>query len=282
MTHENPASPRIRALFVDMDGTLIGPDERVSPGVRRALQAAHAAGCSIIPCTGRTRFTAQPIAEQLGVPLGYSVTANGAVAQHLGTEEVLHCVTISEQSAIEIAREVYRLGVQVYLYEDSVVYETSRSRAIYHPDMPVGPWATPPRYQPCPDLLERLPFAPVSLAAFGSRAQIHPLVPTLQERLAGKVSLLQSGSEHYWGIEIYATGVNKATGAEVVMRRLGVAREEVMAIGDHLNDLHLIEWAGTGVAMGNAQPELLAIADHATASVYEDGVARAIERFILS
>ncbi len=282
MTHTNPVSPRIRALFVDMDGTLIGPDERVSPVVRRAIQAAHRAGCYVIPCTGRTRFTAQPIAEQLGIPLGYAVTANGAVAQHLGTEEIYLLSLLSEELALKIAREVYSLGAQIYLFEDSVVYDVERSRAIYHPDLPTGPWATPPRYQPCPDILERLPFMPVSLSTFGSRAQIHPLASTLQERLTGDVSIIQSGSEHYWGIEIYANGVNKATGAEALTKHLGIAREEVMAIGDHLNDLHLIEWAGVGVAMHNAQPELIAIADHLTASVYEDGVARAIERFILS
>lgn len=282
MTLFNSVSSRIRALFVDMDGTLIGPDERVTPVVRRALKAAHEAGCHIIPCTGRTRFTAQPIAEQLGIPLGYAVTANGAVAQHLGTEQLLLCTLLSDEVALEIAREVYNLGAQIYLYEDSIVYDVARSRAIYHPDLPVGPWATPPRYQPCPDLLTRLPFTPISLATFGSRAQIHPLLPALQAKLGDKVSIIQSGSEHYWGIEIYANGVNKATGAEVLTQHLGIAREEVMAIGDHLNDLHLIEWAGVGVAMHNAQPELIAIANHVTASVYEDGVARAIEHFILN
>ncbi len=282
MKQDKSVSPRIRALFVDMDGTLIGPDEKVSANVRKAIQAAHAQGCLIIPCTGRARFTAQPIAEQLGIPLGYAVLANGAVVQNLATEEVLLCALIPDDVTLEIAREVFGLGVQIYLYEASLVNEVAPSRAVYHPSLPAGPWATPPRYQPYPAILEQLPFSAISLATFGSRAQIHPLVSVVRERLESQVSILQSGSEHYWGIEIYRKGVDKASGAKCLIDHLGIAREETMAIGDHLNDLALIEWAGLGVAMHNAQPELIALADYVTASVYEDGVARAIERSILS
>lgn len=273
--------PSIRALFVDMDGTLIGPDEKVSLPVVRAIQAAHESGCQIIPCTGRTRFTAQPIAEQLGIPLGYAITANGAVAQHLGTEELLYSHLIPREQAQWIAQEVFALGAQIYIYESSITNHVEQSRAVYHPDLPIGPWATPPRYRSEPHILTDLPFDPVSVATFGSKAKIHPLVPFLQEKLGEQVSVLQSGSEHFWGIEIYAAGVDKGYAAKWLSNHLGIAQEETLAIGDHLNDLALIAWAGTGVAMHNSQPELIALADHVTASVYEDGVARAIERFIL-
>lgn len=274
--------PTIRALFVDMDGTLIGPDEQVSPVVVAAIQAAYQAGCHIIPCTGRVRFTAQPIAEQLGIPLGYAITANGATAQHLSTNEVLYCHLIPKELAQIIAQEIHKLGAQAYVYESGLEYHVERSRALYHPNLPIGPWATPPRYRPDANLLDNLPFDPVTVATFGKKAQIHSLVPFLQSTLGDAVSLLQSGSEHYWGIEIYARGIDKAYGAKWLCNHLGIAREETLAIGDHLNDLALIEWAGVGVAMHNAQPELIALADHITASVYEDGVARAIEQFILS
>jgi Cof subfamily protein (haloacid dehalogenase superfamily) len=281
MSNTNSIYSPIRALFVDMDGTMIGPDERVSPAVCRAIQAAHTAGCTIIPCTGRTRFTAQPIAEQLGIPLEYAITANGAVAQHLGREELLFCHHMPRETAQFVAIEVLNLGAQVYIYEDSVIYELEHSRAFYDPRFEVGPWATAPRYRPKADLSENLPFDPISVATFGKKAQIHPLVPTIEERIGGQVSLLQSGSEHFWGIEIYKKGVSKGTAAAWLVDHLGIAQEETLAIGDHLNDLDLIGWAGIGVAMHNAQPEVLAIADYVTTSVYEDGVARAIEKFIL-
>ncbi len=281
MSQINSTSAPIRALFVDMDGTMIGPDERVSPVVCHAIQAAHAAGCVIVPCTGRTRFTAQPIAEQLGIPLEYAITANGAVAQHWGKEELLFCHNIPREMAQFVATEVLNLGAQIYVYEDSLVYELERSRAFYDPRFEIGPWATPPRYRPKADLCENLPFDPVSVATFGKKAQVHPLVPIIEGRIGEQVSILQSGSEHFWGIEIYIKGVNKGTAAAWLMEHLGIAQEETLAIGDHLNDLDMIKWAGIGVAMHNAQPEVLAIADYVTTSVYEDGVARAIEKFIL-
>ncbi len=93
--------------------------------------------------------------------------------------------------------------------------------------------------------------------------------------------MIQSGSHDHWGIEIFVANVNKCRGLELIAARLGLAREEVLAIGDHINDLEMIQWAGVGVAMGNAQPEVCAVADWVTTTLEEEGVARAIERYVL-
>ena len=94
--------------------------------------------------------------------------------------------------------------------------------------------------------------------------------------------MIQSGSEFCWGIEIFVGGVSKRLGLQTLAAHLDVTQAETMAIGDHLNDVEMLAWAGVGVAMGNAVPEVKAVADWITASQAEDGVARAIERFILS
>ena len=99
--------------------------------------------------------------------------------------------------------------------------------------------------------------------------------------LRRRVSIVRSGSEWNWGIEIYVPGISKQVGIEYVARRLGVKQEETMAVGDHLNDIEMLRWAGVGVAMGNALPEVCAAADYVTSSFQKDGVARAIERFVL-
>jgi hydroxymethylpyrimidine pyrophosphatase-like HAD family hydrolase len=155
------------------------------------------------------------------------------------------------------------------------------NRVLYHPDKPLGRWADVPRYRPHARILEELPFEPVSVSAFGPKEVILPLVEQLETRLAGLVSIVRSGSEQNWGIEIYVPGISKQVGIAYVADHLGVKQEETMAIGDHLNDIEMLRWAGIGVAMGRSLPEVQAAADYVTASYQQDGVARAVERFVL-
>ena len=81
--------------------------------------------------------------------------------------------------------------------------------------------------------------------------------------------------------DVCAAGVNKGTGLAEVAARLGVAQDEVMAVGDNHNDLGMLRWAGTGVIMGNAEPELFQDGFHLTGTNDEAGLAQAIEQFIL-
>jgi Cof subfamily protein (haloacid dehalogenase superfamily) len=276
------SAPPIRAVFIDIDGTLINhQSDAISPAVLASLRAARQAGCEIVLCTGRARFTAMPIVTQLDRPHSYLVCSNGGLVMHLETREVIHRMVLSREMAVTIARALVDLGAAPYIYEDSVGEGIEASRVLHHPDLPVGPWATRPRYQAHAAILTDLPFDPISVCCFGPPEQIRPLVPQLRERLPACLSLIESGTELAWGIEVFREGVGKGSGAAQVAARLNLEREQVMAIGDHANDIDMLEWAGIGVAMGNALPEVRAVADWVTDSHAEDGVARAIERFVL-
>lgn len=272
----------IRALFLDIDGTLVGMGDRISPGVLRALSAAHTHGCEIVICTGRARYTAQPIAAQLPRPLGYAVTSNGGVVMHLGTGEVLLRRLLSVPTALDVVRTMVELGATPYVYEDAVGHGIEAARVLHPPDFPTGPFAIAPRYRPHDKILDHLPFAPVSVNAFGPPDQMRALADAVRARIHADLSVVISGSELHWGVEVFAAGVSKRLGLETLAARLDVTREEIMAIGDHFNDLEMIRWAGLGVAMGNALPEIQHAADYVTGSLDEDGVAQAIERFVLA
>jgi Cof subfamily protein (haloacid dehalogenase superfamily) len=274
--------PRIRALFIDIDGTLVGADDRISSADRTALTAAREQGCEIVLCTGRTRYTAQPIAEQIAPPLGYAIMSNGGVVMHLGTEEVLRRHLLPIPTALDIVRAIVAAGAEPYVFEDAIAPGIESARVLHHPDLPVGHWAVRPRYRPHATLMEDLPFAPVSVSAYGPPQRMRPLVHDLRARLSDTLSIIQSGSENIWGIEIFVANVSKGRGLEVVAEHLGIAREETLAIGDHINDLEMLEWAGVGIAMGNALPEVQAIADWITTTQAEAGVARAIARYVLA
>ncbi len=275
------ASRPIRALFVDIDGTLTGASDTVSPGVRYAIRKARLKGVEVVLCTGRARHTAEPIARQLGPPLGYAITSNGGIALHLDTNQVLHRHLLPIPTALQIIHAIVAIGSEPYVYEEATTGDISGARVLYHPDLRVGPFATPNRYLPYADITRDLPFEPVSISAFGSPAKMRPLVDKLIALLPPDLSVIQSGSEYYWGIEIFVGGVSKRLGLQTLAAHLGVSQAQTMAIGDHLNDVEMLAWAGVGVAMGNAVAEVKAVADWITSSQAEDGVARAIERFIL-
>jgi Cof subfamily protein (haloacid dehalogenase superfamily) len=281
MEKQVPHAPQIRALFLDIDGTLVGMEESVSPGVALALAAAQAQGCHVVLCTGRTRFRAQPVLESLGEPYGYLVASNGSVAAHAGRGEILYRHLMPIPLALEVVRAIVAVGSEPYVFEDSDRPGLEGARVLYHPEMTVGRWADIPRYRPYARILEELPFEPVSVSAFGPPERMRPLVEKLRTHLAGAVSVVQSGSEMNWGIEIYVPGVSKQVGVEYIAKHLGVRQDETMAVGDHLNDIEMLRWAGVGVAMGNALPEVRAAADYVTSGYREDGVARAVEHFVL-
>lgn len=270
----------IRAIFIDIDGTLVGADNRVAPRVLTALDTARAKGCEIVLCTGRARHTTQPIAEQIGRSPGYAVTSNGGVAMHLGTNEILHRHLLPIPIALEVIQAVIEVGAEPYVYEDATSPDVEGARVLFHPDLPTGAFATTPRFRPHENITSTLPFTPVSISAYGTPERMRPLVARLTEMLPGNLSIIQSGSAHVWGVEIYAAGVSKQLGLETITRHLDIDRSEVMAIGDHMNDIEMIQWSGIGVAMGNALPEILAVADWITAPLWEDGVAIAIEKFV--
>ncbi len=271
----------IRALFLDIDGTIIGETDTISPAVRQAIAAARAVGCEVVLCTGRARFTALPIAAQIPPP-GYVITSNGGVITHLGSGATIARRLMDKSAARDVIQAIYAAGAQPYVYEDSPEDDAESNRVLYHPSRPPGAWASGPRYRPYPDLLDAPPFDPVSVSAFGPENIMRPLAIELRERFGDTCSIIGVGTHRNWGVEVYTAGVSKQAGLETVAARLDVPRESVMAIGDHINDLEMIRWAGIGVAVQNAIPEILEAADYVTASVYEDGVARAIERFILS
>jgi len=199
---------------------------------------------------------------------------------HLGSGETIYRHLLPVPIALKVIHAIVDAGSEPYVFEDSDRPGIEGSRVLFHPEKPVGDWAEIPRYRAHDEIMEDLPFEPVSVSAFGTPAIMRPLAAHLMQEFAGELSIIQSGSEDTWGVEIYVANINKQLGLETVAARLDVDREEVMAIGDHINDMEMLQWAGTGIAMGNALPEVRAVADWVTRDVLRDGVAYAIERYI--
>jgi len=265
----------IRAVFLDLDGTLVGAENRVSPAVCAAVRRVREAGCEVVLCTGRSRVTTEPVADQLGFR-GYAVTSNGAVVMNLQTREVLCRNRMPIPTAVQAIRSLMAEGAAPNVYEDAV----ERARILYHPEFPVEIYDTD-RYVAWPEMGRSLPFAPVCVSSYGPEETLRPIA----DRLAGDplpgTFVEQAGTHAVWCLEIHHEQSGKCNGLQRVADRLGVRREEILAIGDHINDLKMLRFAGIGVAMGNAIPEVQAAADFVTGTREEDGVAQALERFVL-
>jgi hypothetical protein len=273
---------RIRLLYVDIDGTLIRDSDIVSPRTLDAIARARSRGCVTVVCTGRTRHTARVIAGQLGHE-GYAAYLNGAVIWDEHAPRLLHKVRMDPDAfreAVRVCRK-HEAGPFCFAVEDDDKW--------VHADRvcPVDPQFVavyPDRMVWVGDVVEDLPNRPVSIEVYTTRETADAIIRDWRAALGEGVTtyLWHSYTFRSWGVHLHAGDVDKSVGAQWIARRLEVDPRECMAIGDEVNDLQLLRWAGIGVAMGNAHADCLACADHVTGHCHEDGVAQAIERFILS
>ena len=260
-----------RLLALDLDGTLLGPDLRIHPTDRQALACLADRGVVVAIATGRMLASARPFAAELGIeaPL---ITYNGAWVRCTRTEtDWLHHPIPPElaQEAIQ-ALEATGLRVNVYLNDRFVITEMTPEAAAYMAHARVEPFV-------CHAWSNLGAFAPTKLLAIGPEERIPELAETLSARFAGRLQVAQSMPTF---LEVTHAAVNKGQALDLLCQRLGIAREEVVAVGDGLNDVEMLAWAGLGVAMGNAAPSVKKWADRVTRPVSEAGVARLVDDLI--
>lgn len=264
----------LRLVFVDMDGTFLLPDKTVSAENLRILDRAYERGVQFVPCTGRNVTGLPP--ELVGHPcVRYAVCANGALICDVRTHEVLREAPIGRDVVLDLYERVRDLPITFDVFADGKVY-TLADR-----------WP----------LLDRLPFderhmgqvkavrtrfdgtGEELIAQVGSIARVN--VFFLDESDARAVwaavdespALIRTSSLSC-NVEITCPDAHKGAGMCWLCDHLGVSLRDVVAFGDSDNDLTMLEAAGDGVAMGNANDACRAVADHMTASCAESGVAR--------
>lgn len=134
------------------------------------------------------------------------------------------------------------------------------------------------------DLVVGDELQPVGMTVYGLESETSSVAHAWQEAFGLEVSVYHSSDRKYscWCAFMNMRAANKAHAAKTVAGMLGIPRERTLAVGDHLNDLELLEWVGLGVCMGDGHAEVRARADYVTGTLAEDGVAQAIERFMLT
>ena len=269
----------LKALFFDLDGTLLTSGKTVASSTLTALAQCKERGLRLFLATGRS--------PRLDMTLGWSadtlslfdggVYSNGACVMlddtarwaHIAPQAVAECVRLADQHGVHIS---------LHLDNGDHAFNFALPRSVW------GPWGVHednvvPLDESAMARTVKLLFFYESMVDFAA-----PLPPTLftdlQSAVGESVSLYLT--DHGCTIQAAAKDVSKLTGVEAIRTALGLAEDEIAVFGDDLNDLPMLARYPVSVAMGNAVPEARAAASLVTRSCDEDGVAQALDKLVLS
>jgi Cof subfamily protein (haloacid dehalogenase superfamily) len=267
---------RPRLIASDVDGTLLDPTDEVSARTRAAVHRVVAAGVPFVLVTGRPPRWIRPIVERLG-HAGLAVCANGAVRYDAATDRVDYSVALNplqlRDAADVVAAALPHAKLAVELPTDSAatngVDHFLAEPGYTHP-WPGADSETAPR-----DLILGRPA--IKLLVRQENTSSEAMAAAVGELLGAALDITYSTG--YGLIELSAPGVTKGTGLARLAGELGIVAADVLAVGDMPNDLPMLQWAGHGVAMANAHPAVLEVADEITAGNSEDGLALVLERW---
>lgn len=259
----------IDLIALDLDGTLLDSREQVSEANRAAIAAALGEGVRVVLVTGRGVEAPTQIARNLGLALPV-ICCHGALTKDIQTGRTIGLIPIPTVYAKPMLEYAERCAIDVAVYAEEHFYRITGAQR-YMSDMRSPEWNDIPSFAALPSV------APTFLRFLGAGA-----VATVRERFC---DLPLHFKFETWGeFEECAVTSREATKRHALQNlcaTYGVPRERVLAVGDSRNDVPMLRWAGIGVAMGSAEPDVLRSVRHVTAGNDDDGVARAIEEYVL-
>ncbi len=275
----NRDSLKYKMLVTDMDYTLLNKEKKVSDRNREALRRAMEKGVHMVVATGRIYTSARIYAKLLGLSTPI-IASNGAIIKD-ASKTVFRDI-LSQDTVREMLRLCHKYGAYCHFFTENTIY----SEKLINVSLRYTEWN---KYVGEEDqvkirivddgeeIVEAAKTEVLKAVVFDEDDEkIQKLRDGIME--TGIVSVSQSMKHN---LEVMNKGVTKGNAVRILAQMYGINREEIIAIGDNENDISMIEYAGLGIAMGNAEEILKRAADHVTGDYQEDGVAEAIEKFIL-
>ncbi|GAB3269428.1 HAD family hydrolase [Kineosporia babensis] len=266
----DPWAPKLVAL--DIDGTILDHDQRLTDRVREAVRAVADLGVHVVIATGRSLYETLPVLDRLGLVNGWAVCSNGSVTLRLDPTvpngyEVSDTVTFDPANVLALLRE--QLPTALY------ALETGNGDFLVTGDFPEGEMEGP---HVRVGTFEELSAEPAC------RVVVRSPEHTSDDFLELTKSVGMHGVNYSVGwtawLDLAPDGVSKASALEVIRGRLGVDDGATLAVGDGRNDIEMFGWATRAVAMGNATDDVKVHADVVTSPVGEDGLAEVLEQLL--
>ncbi|MFN3361201.1 MAG: Cof-type HAD-IIB family hydrolase [Pseudanabaenaceae cyanobacterium] len=269
----------IKLVVLDIDGTIAGEDNTVSPRLQETIKAVQAKGVKVGIATGRMYRSAVRFHQAVGadVPL---ISYQGALIKDPQTDRVVNHLPVSTEYALRLVEDLRRYpDVVIHLYVDDQLYvqELNPQSQAYAersqvPVVPVGCLTT--------FLQQQTP--PTKVLALGENGdRVAQLLRDMQQRYRQDELYLTRSQARY--LEATHPQANKGTAVQFLAEQIyGLQPQQVMTIGDNANDIEMVKYAGIGVAMGNGTPELKEVADWVAPPITAEGAAVALEKFLLT
>jgi Cof subfamily protein (haloacid dehalogenase superfamily) len=264
-----------KMIVLDMDDTLLTDDHIISEATKTALMLAQEKGVKVVLASGRPTYAMLDAAKELRLAEygSFILSFNGAKITNCQTNEELFSSTLSPETVHQLFDLSQRENIWIHTYmNDEIITQEN------NPFTEIEGKLTGLPIKTVADFKQTVSSPVVKVLMVKEENYLKEVEARLQKELANDLSVMRS--KPYF-LEFTELGVTKGTSLAILIEKLGISREEVIAIGDSYNDVAMIEFAGLGVAMGNAPDDVKQLADYVTDTNNNDGIARVIDMFIL-
>lgn len=274
---------KYKMIAIDMDETLLTTDKQVSQRSKEALRKAADAGIKLVVCTGRIFTSAWVYADLIGTKAPI-IASNGAYIREKDKDEVIYMKTLPKEDIYKAVKLIKEYGFYPFLFSSDTVFGEKQifSAKFYEKQNESLPEDKKVKIVITNDLEKVIEenYEIILKTVVVSQMDELERLNKLRKKMEGDIDVSIAASMVN-NFEIMPRGISKGNGVKILGDIYGISPEETICIGDNENDISMIEYAGCGVAMGNAVDVLKSAANYITDTNDNDGVAKAIEKLAL-
>lgn len=265
----------IKLVAIDLDGTLLNDHHEINQPVVDAIKKAREAGVYVVLSTGRPLSGTRAQLDVLGLN-NYIITYNGALVLNTNTWDIVAEHGLTRENYLEIDHLARLLNVHLHLADKKEMYTSNRDISPY--TILESYLVNMPLHYRTPEEIAAENVLPIKMMMIDDPEVLNKAFKRIPADYFERYTLVRSTP---YFLEVLNPNASKGIALKELSEHLGIKQSEVMAIGDAENDLSMIEFAGTGIAMGNASETIKAAADYTVATNLEDGVKEAFDRWVL-
>ena len=286
-----------KLVAIDLDGTMLNEYGLVTENTKNAIQTAIKKGMEIVIASGRPIGFIKTIAKEIGSK-NYFIAGNGALVYDIQNDKIIYKKFLTKQKVLEIIKICEENNITYNVYTEKIILANAlKYNVLYYQNenlkkdknMQTKISIVENLYEYVKKIKEeeflKMTICDEDQAAFQSIITKLKNIEGITVLDVGHMSrkTIKQGTEEmvieYYYTELNAQNTDKWEAIQYLMQKLNIKKEEVIAIGDNMNDKKMIQEAGLGIAMQGSMPEVLQVADYITGTNRNDGVAKAIEKF---